>query len=281
MHVYGLTGGIGSGKSSVAEMFEAYGIPVVSADELSRMVVAKGSESLTAVQAAFGDEVLDENGELDRQAMARIVFSDATRRRELEAILHPRIRERFEQVLDALEKAGHEVVVYEVPLLFEKKLQGDMHAVVLVTASTDTRVARVMSRDTSTREQVLARMNAQMSEAEKRKLADYVIDNEGDLDDLRREVEIVISRFMKLAPAAELRMNEPTPSLASSSGELSIELEATPQPSAVDTVISTSPPPASAPPPVAPQSEKATMPPAPPGPTIPGGLLPPPPKTSK
>jgi dephospho-CoA kinase len=132
--IYGLTGGIGSGKSTVADLLEEYGIPVVSADELARVVVARGSEGLRDVVAHFGPEVLDEHGELDRRKMAGIVFHDAGRRRELEAILHPRIRERYEQVLDALEKAGHTVVVYEVPLLFEKNLQGDMKAVVLVTA---------------------------------------------------------------------------------------------------------------------------------------------------
>ncbi|HLT36306.1 MAG TPA: dephospho-CoA kinase, partial [Enhygromyxa sp.] len=115
MEVYGLTGGIGSGKSTVAEMLEEYGIPVVSADELSRMVVAPGSHGLADVVEAFGPEVLDDKGELDRKKMGQIVFTTPERRRQLEAILHPRIRERYEQVLDALEKAGHPVMIYEVP----------------------------------------------------------------------------------------------------------------------------------------------------------------------
>lgn len=281
MHVYGLTGGIGSGKSAVANMLEEYGIPVVSADELSRMVVAKGSESLEAVREAFGDEVLDENGELDRKAMATIVFSDADKRRELEAILHPRIRDRFEQVLDALEKGGHEVAVYEVPLLFEKKLQGDMHAVVLVTASTDTRVARVMARDESSREQVLARMKTQMPEPEKRKLANYVIDNEGDLDDLRREVEILISRFMKLSSSGELRLLEPEAALDESANEPEVEtLPPDSAPSDVDTVIATHPvaPSPSRPPPPPPSRPSAV--PTVVGESTSGAVLPPPPKTS-
>ena len=209
MHVYGLTGGIGSGKSAVASLLEEYGIPVVSADELSRMVVAKGSSSLQAVVDAFGPEVLSEDGELDRKAMAQIVFADADKRRQLESILHPKIRERFSHVLEALTEAGHEVVVYEVPLLFEKKLQGDMHAVVLVTASTETRVARVMARDESSREQVEARMRTQMPETEKRLLANYLIINEGDLDDLRREVQILISRFLKLGVSERLNLMSP------------------------------------------------------------------------
>jgi dephospho-CoA kinase len=205
MEVYGLTGGIGSGKSTVAEMLEEYGIPVVSADELSRMVVAPGSRGLADVVEAFGEEVLDDKGELDRKKMGRIVFAAPERRRELEAILHPRIRERYEQVLDALEKAGHPVMIYEVPLLFEKKLdlQDEMKGVILVTATADTRIARVKARDALTTEDVLARMRAQMPEQEKRARADYIIHNDADLDELRREVEYLISRFLRLPPRTD------------------------------------------------------------------------------
>ena len=205
MEVYGLTGGIGSGKSTVANMLEEYGIPVVSADELSRMVVAPGSEGLADVVEAFGSEVLDERGDLDRKKMGKIVFTTPERRRQLEAILHPRIRERYEQVLDALEKAGHPVMVYEVPLLFEKKLdqQDEMTGVILVTATADTRIARVKARDSLTTDDVLARMRVQMPEEEKRARANYIIHNDGDVDDLRREVEHLISRYLRLAPRDE------------------------------------------------------------------------------
>jgi dephospho-CoA kinase len=206
MEVYGLTGGIGSGKSTVAHLLEDYGIPVVSADELSRMVVAPGSRGLADVVEAFGTEVLDDKGELDRKKMGQIVFTTPERRRQLEAILHPRIRERYEQVLDALEKAGHPVMVYEVPLLFEKKLdeQDEMKAVILVTATADTRIARVKERDSLTTDDVLSRMAAQMPEQEKRERADYIIHNDGDLDDLRREVEYLLSRFLRIPPRADV-----------------------------------------------------------------------------
>ena len=215
MEVYGLTGGIGSGKSTVAEMLEEYGIPVVSADELSRMVVSPGSRGLADVVEAFGPEVLDDKGELDRKKMGQIVFTTPERRRQLESILHPRIRERYEQVLDALEKAGHKVMIYEVPLLFEKNLdqQDEFKGVILVTATTDTRIARVKARDALTTDDVLARMRAQMPEQEKRQRADYVIHNDGDLDDLRREVEHLISRFLRLPPRATEEDIEAEPEL--------------------------------------------------------------------
>jgi dephospho-CoA kinase len=202
MDVYGLTGGIGSGKSTVAALLEEYGVPVVSADELSRIVVAPGSEGLQDVVRLFGPQVLDERGELDRRKMAAIVFYNPHQRKELEQILHPRIRDRFEQVLDALEKAGHEVAVYEVPLLFEKNLQGEMKAVILVSADEDVRIARVQGRDDVTETEVRARIAAQMDEQTKRRKADYIIDNNGSMDELRREVEFMLARFLRLRPSS-------------------------------------------------------------------------------
>jgi len=181
-------------------MLEEYGIPVVSADELSRMVVAPGTEGLRDVVEAFGTEVLADGIELDRQKMGEIVFKDPAKRRQLESILHPRIRERYQHVLAALEEAGHEVAVYEVPLLFEKNLEGDMKGVILVSANDGSRIARVRARDHVTEADVRARMAAQMDEVAKRKRAQYIIDNDGDFDDLRREVEYVLSRYLKVAP---------------------------------------------------------------------------------
>lgn len=249
MDVYGLTGGIGSGKSAVAQMLEEYGIPVVSADELSRMVVAPGSDGLRDVVEAFGPEVLADGIDLDRQKMAEIVFRDPAKRRQLESILHPRIRERYQHVLQALEQAGHEVVIYEVPLLFEKNLEGDMKGVILVSASDINRIARVRARDNVTEADVRARMAAQMDEATKRQRAQYIIDNDGDFDDLRREVEYVLARYLKI-PA------EPRPDEAEPGGDQS------PVPVGLDMTLPP-PPKGGEPPSVAPRpaSEVDTLPP--------------------
>ncbi|MCA9638062.1 MAG: dephospho-CoA kinase [Myxococcales bacterium] len=198
MHVYGLTGGIGSGKSTVAAILEEYGIPVVSADELSRMVVTPGSPGLAAVVALFGDEILDAQGHLDRSKLGAIVFADPEQRVALERLLHPRIRERFEEVLDALEKAGHTKVVYEVPLLFENKLEEMMDGVIVVTTRDDLRIARVGARDGLDAAAIRARMAAQLDDKTRQKLADYVITNNGDAMDLRREVEIMLSDYLKV-----------------------------------------------------------------------------------
>ena len=206
MQVYGLTGGIGSGKSTVAKIIEAYGVPVVSADELSRMVVAPGSPGLAAVVAAFGDGVLTPAGELDRARLAAIVFADPERRAQLEKIIHPRVRDRFEEVLDILEKSGHDRVVYEVPLLFENDLHHLMDGVIVVTAREDLRVARVCERSGLTPEEVRARIATQLDDATRQARADYVISNNGDLGDLQREVEVLFERYLKIpVPGARPR----------------------------------------------------------------------------
>ncbi|MEE9385922.1 MAG: dephospho-CoA kinase [Nannocystaceae bacterium] len=199
MHVYGLTGGIASGKSAAAKLLHGYGIPVVAADELARLVVCPGSHGLAQVVDAFGLGVLDRDGELDRRAMGKIVFSNPARRKQLEAILHPCIQDRYTHVLAALEEAGHGVVVYEVPLLFENNLQRDMRGVGLLYAPQDLRVKRACARDKITTEDALARMAAQMDEEEKYRRANYILYNDGSLDDLRREVELFATRFLKLA----------------------------------------------------------------------------------
>ena len=205
MEIYGLTGGIGSGKSSVASILEEYGIPVVSADELSRVVIAPGTEGLEEVVKEFGPEIIDEKtGELDRKRMASVVFTDPEKRARLESIIHPRVRERFEDVMRALESGGHTIVVYEIPLLFEKKLQDTVTAVIVVSAREEVRVDRVVARSGLTPEDVRRRMNAQVSEQTRRKGADYIIENNGDRVDLRHEVETMIVRFLRPRPDDEL-----------------------------------------------------------------------------
>ncbi|MDC0720098.1 dephospho-CoA kinase [Nannocystis bainbridge] len=188
MDVYGLTGGIGSGKSAAAEIFEDCGIPVVSADELSRVVVTPGSEGLGAVVAAFGDGVLDDNGELNRRKLGALVFKDPSLRQKLESILHPRIRDRFQDVLAALTATGHKMVVYEVPLLFETGLDKQVKAVILVSAPEAQRIARVVSRDRLTEPEVRARLAAQLDDATRRARAHFILENDKDLAHLKQQV---------------------------------------------------------------------------------------------
>ena len=196
MSVYGLTGGIGAGKSTVANMFQESGIPVVLADDVGREVASKGSDGLAEIVRSFGPDVLDSNGELDRRKLGTLIFNDPDRRRELEGILHPRVRDQSRELFSQLEQAGNQIVVYESALLYETQRHTEMRGVILVTASEEQRIARVRSRDRSEEEAVRQRIKAQMDDEEKRGLADYIIENNGDLHSLRREVDSLISQLL-------------------------------------------------------------------------------------
>ncbi len=196
MSVYGLTGGIGAGKSTVANMFQESGIPVVLADDVGREVASKGSDGLAEIVGSFGPDVLDSNGELDRRKLGTLIFNDPDRRRELEGILHPRVRDQSRELFSQLEQAGNQIVVYESALLYETQRHTEMRGVILVTASEEQRIARVRSRDGSEEEAVRQRIKAQMDEEEKRGLADYIIENNGDLQALRREVDSLIEQLL-------------------------------------------------------------------------------------
>jgi dephospho-CoA kinase len=178
----GLTGGIGSGKSAVAAIWRERGAAIIDADLLAREAVAPGSDALRAIAQRW-PAVIAADGTLDRAALARVVFADDDERLRLNAIVHPRVRELAERREDALPPGS--IAVHVVPLLFESDRWRTYDATVLVTAPDDVRVARVVERDATDAGGVLARMRAQMTPGDARELADYVIENEGSLDDLR------------------------------------------------------------------------------------------------
>ncbi len=183
----GLTGGIGSGKSTVAALFAARGATVIDADVLAREVVAPGSDGLAAIGARW-PQAIGADGALDRPALARIVFADDAARAQLNAITHPRVRARA----DELERAAPDgLVVHVVPLLFEGDFWRRCDKIVVVIAPADVRVARVIARDRAEREAVERRMAAQIAPELARSRADYVVENDGDLDDLRAAAERV------------------------------------------------------------------------------------------
>jgi dephospho-CoA kinase len=186
-----VTGGIGSGKSSVAARLAARGAVVVDADALAREVVEPGTPGLDAVVAEFGPSVLREDGTLDRAALAAIVFHDDDRRAALEAIVHPLVGERSAQLLaQALDEA---VVVYDVPLLAESMAAGGaldrgFDVVVAVAAPVEVRVRRLVGRGL-TEDDARARIAAQATDEERAAIADHVVDNAGDLAALDAEVD--------------------------------------------------------------------------------------------
>ncbi len=194
MRVFGLTGGVASGKGVVAARFRELGIPVLDADELAREVVAPGTSGLSAVVERFGSEILGQDGQLNRSALAQLVFSDRARLQELNSIVHPLVQRRLEQHLASFEAQGADLACYEVPLLFENGLQERLRPVVLVAASPDTQVARATKRSGWTEEQARARMAAQMPLSRKRRLADFIIDNDGSLNDTRQQATQVLEQ---------------------------------------------------------------------------------------
>jgi len=179
-----LTGNVAAGKSVVAEAWRRRGVPVVSADHLARQAVEPGSPALEEVRRAFGDEVLSADGTLDREALRARVFRDEEARRRLEGILHPRIQELRAAWMVERRAAGDPLTVAEIPLLFETGLDADYDVVVLVDAPADVRLRRLVERRGLAREEAVLIMDAQMDPGEKRRRADFVVDNAGTLEEL-------------------------------------------------------------------------------------------------
>ncbi len=193
MHV-GLTGGIGSGKSTVARMFEELGAFVIDSDELAREAVQPGSPGLLEIAALWPNVVHE--GDLDRAALARIVFNDAEARERLNAIVHPIVR-RLAAERTASARPG-QLVLQMIPLLFETGSEGRFEKTIVVVAPDATRIERAMRRDGATQEQIRARIASQIPVDQARRRADYVIENDGDLVHLRRQVRAIYDALMGL-----------------------------------------------------------------------------------
>jgi dephospho-CoA kinase len=200
MPVLGLTGSFGSGKTTVAALFERAGAKVIDADQLARQVVEPGSPALRQIAELAGHDILTPDGQLDRAALAERIFGDEALRRQINAIIHPRVRELELRLL--AEWRDEPLVVLTVPLLFENRMESLVDCVAVVTVDEATRLERVRRRDHLTDEQIQARLAAQMPQAEKVARADFVIDNAGRIEETERCVRRLITQ---LAP----RLNRP------------------------------------------------------------------------
>jgi dephospho-CoA kinase len=194
MDLIGLTGGIATGKTTVAQMLRELGATVIDADEAARAVVEPGTPGLQAVVEAFGPEVLD-GDRLDRARLGEIVFGDENARRRLEAITHPLVRQWMAERQRQAEARGDERVVLDIPLLFESGLEGGMRSVILVYAPPDIQVQRLTSRNRLSPDDARRRVAAQMPIDEKVGRATYVIDNAGSPDSTRDQVRKVWSEI--------------------------------------------------------------------------------------
>ena len=188
MLLVGLTGGIGSGKSTVARMLEERGAVVLDADVLARAVVEPGTPGHAAVTERFGANVLAPGGELDREALASIVFADPAARRDLEAIVHPEVRRLFAEGSEVYRETDR-VVVFSAPLLVETGMHTAFDVLVVVSATTTTQVERLMRERGMSEAAILARIDAQAPLEDKAEVADFLVDNEGTLDELDQQVE--------------------------------------------------------------------------------------------
>ncbi|MGH7883372.1 MAG: dephospho-CoA kinase [Candidatus Dormibacteraceae bacterium] len=192
-----LTGGMGTGKSTVAVMLEQLGAVVIDADQAVREVQRPGSAGLARLVAAFGSSILTPQEELNRPRLAEIVFANPAARTRLEGIIHPLVREWMEQHHQAALSQGAEVVVHDIPLLFEGRGSKGFDAVLLVYAPEQVALCRLTEQRGFSESEARARMNAQLSIEKKRQLADYVIENTDSLEELEREVGRVWRELIK------------------------------------------------------------------------------------
>lgn len=194
--VVGLTGGIASGKSTAARAFAERGVPVVDADQLAREVVAPGTAGLSELVAAFGEEILLPDGSLDRKALGTRVFRDPTLRQTLNAITHPRIAALSGERLSQIDPNAP-YVIYEAPLIVENGLHRTMHALIVVALDLSRQLERVIERDALERAEAEGRIAAQAPLARKVEVADYVIDNNGDLASLYTKVGEIHQQLLR------------------------------------------------------------------------------------
>lgn len=210
MKIVGLSGGIGSGKSTVAGLLANLGAVVIDADAIVRKLQAPGSPILDDLAEAFGDEIIDDAGALDREALGDLVFRDAEARTRLGAIIHPQVGAKMARRIAAARQAGTEVVVLDIPLLFEGRKAGTGSAAqmsfdttVVVYAPEALQIERQMERGGCDREEALRRLRAQLPIEEKKGMADCVIDNSGTLEETERQVRALYETLTATARAAE------------------------------------------------------------------------------
>jgi len=192
-----ITGGAGSGKSAVARMFQELGAAVLDADAIAHRVVAVGAPAWQELTKAFGPEFFQENGELNRPLMARLVFADPQARQRLNAIVHPYVTQEIRESLERLERQGAKIVLVEVPLLFEAGLEGAYDKIIVVDVDPREQVQRLHARDQREAQEIQGILEAQMPLHDKAARADYVVNNRGSLTATRAQVVIIWQDLQK------------------------------------------------------------------------------------
>lgn len=193
MKIIGLTGGIGSGKSTVAQLFVEEGFPLIDADVIAREVVAAGQPALQELADVFGVDILEPSGELNRQLLAQRAFVDRETTDKLNAITHPRIQQRTQELFDEYREKDVEAVIYDMPLLVDNGLDGAMDWVIVVDVAAEERIRRVVEYRGLDEEDAQRRVKAQIPDGLRLAAADSVIDNNAAIDNLKPQVDQLIS----------------------------------------------------------------------------------------
>ncbi|EAG1709105.1 dephospho-CoA kinase [Listeria monocytogenes] len=193
----GLTGSVATGKSTVSNMIQQAGIPLVDADIAARKVVEPGTEGLKEIVAYFGEEILLADGTLDRAKLGEIIFKDKEKREKLNEITHPRVKDYMLEARERFFRSGEELVFFDIPLLFESHLESLVDQIVVVWTTPETELKRLMERNNLTKEDALRRIESQMGIDEKARKADFVIDNNESLEKTQKQVYTFIERFVK------------------------------------------------------------------------------------
>ncbi len=191
----GVTGGVGSGKSLVCRRLQESGVPVVSADQLARQAVEPHTRAHKQIVERFGKEILAADGTIDRPRLRQIITQDEAARRDLESYVHPEVGVQMQAHFRSAAAQGAWLAAAEVPLLFEAGLQDQFDAVILVSGDTEVRINRIMQRDNVSRQQAQSLMHIQMNEAQKRRMSDFIIENNGSLDEMHGQVDRVLEKL--------------------------------------------------------------------------------------
>ena len=200
MILVGLTGGVATGKSTVAKMFKQCGAVVIDADELAHEVVKPGKPAWREIVNIFGKTVLNADRTINRRELGAVVFRNHTKRRRLERIIHPRVaREQTRLTKQAARKDSHAVVIYDVPLLFEAGIDTRVDTTIVVTADRETQIARLKTRNDLSRAEAIRRIRSQMPLAKKIQRADYVLNGTLSRPSLRRQVNLLLKYLRLLA----------------------------------------------------------------------------------
>jgi dephospho-CoA kinase len=208
MIIAGLTGGIATGKSVVTRFLADHGAIIIDADKIAHDVVARGKPAWQEIVQTFGEEYLLSDGEIDRKTLGKAIFADTAKRDTLNHIVHPRVFEEISSAIAvAIETHGalDPVIILDVPLLFETKMDVELPEVIVVFAPVETQLKRLMTRDNLTEEDALARINSQLPITEKKAKADYVVDNSGSMDSTRQQVNAL---YTILKAKAETKIEE-------------------------------------------------------------------------